>query len=839
MPNRFDILSAALAGAWLFCSPARGQTTNYLVDQFNSNTVSQFANQSWGVAIPVITWDDTRNALTSVVSNPAGSGSAKWVIPWSTNNDQIEVTRLFNNGTVLNLSNFSLISFDLQFATNSATDGQGNYGTLEIDAIPQSAGWPSTFLNFYTAPVIGSNGWTHVSLPVNATSNTPLTAVTGMGVKIQQAQTGANLSGTTTFWIDNLIFSGYAPAPVTGPAQIIQLNSAQVWQRLEFQITNVPAGSNPFDPTVITLDGTFTMPSGQTTKQPGFWYQPYQRTLSGSTEYDTESGPAQWRLRFMPTEAGDYSLSLVVQTNGHPWATLVTNFTAVSNSAAARFGFVGIADSHEYFETGDGQALPLSGQDLAWPNIGTYDYDTWLPAMHAAGENFARVWMCPWFAGLEDAPGTLTDYAQQPAWQLDQVLQRAEQAGVYLQLTLDYHGMFATQPDYWGGNNYWPQNPYNAALGGPCTNQNAFFTNTNAQNIYQKRLRYLIGRYGYSPHVLAWEFFNEIDNDYAFLNATNVAAWHALMGDWLHTNDPRHHLTTTSFTYASAHPEMWTLPEISYSSEHAYTMTASPLTVASDANTFWTTYHKPMMAGEFDTDWRGWEYDGSDPELRGFREGIWAGALGTSVGTAMSWYWSNLTNHSDYAALSAILGPTGWGHGTWTPIGFNHPVSLTAIGLAGTRQTLVYVVAADANFPTGGTNKSLPILSGQSLLLTNWPAGRFYAQWFDPASATLLGTATAATTNRMLRFALPSFTVDLAGVIYSQADLTTNTNQPADAFQMQLTAGIGGHYVIERSPDLVNWISLLTLTNLQGTTLIADPQSATNPTSFYRARQTD
>ena len=53
-------------------------------------------------------------------------------------------------------------------------------------------------------------------------------------------------------------------------------------------------------------------------------------------------------------------------------------------------------------------------------------------------------------------PGNLTRCCNEP-----------EQEGVYLQLTLDYHGMFATQPDYWGGNNYWPQNPYNAALGGP------------------------------------------------------------------------------------------------------------------------------------------------------------------------------------------------------------------------------------------------------------------------------------------------------------------------------------------------------------------------------------
>ena len=38
------------------------------------------------------------------------------------------------------------------------------------------------------------------------------------------------------------------------------------------------------------------------------------------------------------------------------------------------------------------------------------------------------------------------------------------------------------------------------------------------------------------------------------------------------------------------------------------------------------------MIGEFGTDWHGWNYNNSDPYLRGYREGIWSGALGGSSG---------------------------------------------------------------------------------------------------------------------------------------------------------------------------------------------------------------
>src|SRR5678816_526845 len=83
-------------------------------------------------------------------------------------------------------------------------------------------------------------------------------------------------------------------------------------------------------------------------------------------------------------------------------------------------------------------------------------------------------------------------YRLDRAWQLDTVFDMAEGKGIYLLLCLDYHGMFEQTPDYWGGNNHWTNNPYHVLNGGPCPNQNAFFTSTAAHALYQKRLRYLV-----------------------------------------------------------------------------------------------------------------------------------------------------------------------------------------------------------------------------------------------------------------------------------------------------------------------------------------------------------
>ena len=147
--------------------------------------------------------------------------------------------------------------------------------------------------------------------------------------------------------------------------QISQLTPPQLWQRLEFSIGNVPSAANPFDPDVIRLDARFTLPSGGATTVPAFWYQGYQRSLSGGYESDVQAGAPGWRLRFTPPEAGSYTISLSVSTNGQPsGGRVITNFSVPAGPLPARFGYVGIAPGHQYFQTGDGQPLRLMGENV-------------------------------------------------------------------------------------------------------------------------------------------------------------------------------------------------------------------------------------------------------------------------------------------------------------------------------------------------------------------------------------------------------------------------------------------------------------------------------------------
>src|SRR5580692_2164421 len=80
--------------------------------------------------------------------------------------------------------------------------------------------------------------------------------------------------------------------------QINQITTPQLWKRLEFSINYGPFSVNPFDPDKIRLDATITLPSGHTTTVPAFWYQAYQRSLSGGYESDAAVGASDFRLRY-------------------------------------------------------------------------------------------------------------------------------------------------------------------------------------------------------------------------------------------------------------------------------------------------------------------------------------------------------------------------------------------------------------------------------------------------------------------------------------------------------------------------------------------------------------
>lgn len=473
-----------------------------------------------------------------------------------------------------------------------------------------------------------------------------------------------------------LALLGLAVALSASAATLQPLQAPALWREAEFRLVDGPTAHNPFDPDELALDATFAGPGGRRTTVPVFWYQDFSRRLVDGREVLTPRGNAEWHVRFTPTQAGEYEVTVTATRAGvtAPAPVASLRFTVPAGPLPAQHGWVRIGPDHRTFALSDGRALRLSGENVCWPDQGgTFDYDRWFAAMRRSGENFARLWMAPWWAPLEHVPGTLTNYRLDAAWELDQEFRAARADGIYLLLCLDHHGMFQTGNANWGGsNNFWKSNPYNAALGGPCATPDDFFASPRAREIYEKRLRYLIGRYGSSPQLLGWELLNEIDNVYNELKPADVADWHRAVGAWLHAHDPYHHLVTTSLTGGSDRPEIWRLPEMDFTAYHSYGDPAPASYLARLAASFVERYRKPVMIGEFGTSAQDWNL-AADPYLRGERQGLWGGALGGSTGTAMTWWWQEVDATDAYSLwthLDTILRGAGWFAGEWTPVAF-------------------------------------------------------------------------------------------------------------------------------------------------------------------------
>ena len=213
------LIGLMMAGAGAI---GQAQSSDFIVDQFDTDSTGALANQGWGTAVPVIIWDNTVNETTTLGPDNNGSGSALWTIDWSSSNGSDQVMVDEGLGATVDLRGYTNVSYDIRFDPSSATDGNGSYGGLEVDWVPQSDGWPSTsqaITTFYTT----NHDWVHVSYPLNASGNTKLQAVTGIGFKMQQKRTGTSLSGVTKFWMDNIILgarTNAVPPPTLSVAKV-------------------------------------------------------------------------------------------------------------------------------------------------------------------------------------------------------------------------------------------------------------------------------------------------------------------------------------------------------------------------------------------------------------------------------------------------------------------------------------------------------------------------------------------------------------------------------------------------------------------------------------------
>jgi hypothetical protein len=483
-----------------------------------------------------------------------------------------------------------------------------------------------------------------------------------------------------------------ARAPVLTLSDVVVPSSGQLYAIYTADFNLSRTYDNPYDPGQIDVEGRFTTPSGKEIAVTAFWSQDYQ-VVQGSETFEqyVPSGSPRWRIRYLPTEAGQHSLRITASDKDGSADSGPYTFSVAAGSAPGPVRRHPVNPLYMQYANG-APYIPL-GHNLGFedgnPNLnGTAYYRSLLPAFSASGENWTRFWMTDFsrtalewaaahWSGFYQGVGI---YSQRAAWRVDQFFEIALANGVQIQLVINDHGQFSTY-----SNQRWdqdrsdvsgsPGNPYNSVNGGPVpqANPEQFFSNAEARALFRRRLRYLIARWSAFPNLLAWELFNEVqwsgtqtkNMRYDLATRTAIVDWHHEMADVLRAQDPFGHLVTTSSDDYYGSPgfdSIWKLDSIDTVQSHHYNQPPAgrDARIREYVAAAQQAYRKPVIIAEMgvkadsqpecDFDPQTFLSNTSVPGLERttanrdhivagttLRNGLWSAAL-TQSG-AMNWWW--------------------------------------------------------------------------------------------------------------------------------------------------------------------------------------------------------
>ena len=360
-------------------------------------------------------------------------------------------------------------------------------------------------------------------------------------------------------------------------------------------------------------------------------------------------GGTTWRVRHTPDMPGVYRIvgildngkKLKLRAQPQRWNVGATD---KSSSEWVRVD----ARNPRRFSLPDGARFYPFGMNQAWTGDGQKGYEEKFTRLQESGLNWSRIWMNHWDSKNLDWPQSgkipLGQLDLKVARYWDDIIASADRHDVYVQMTIQHHGQYSLKV-----NPNWSDNPWNVVNGGFLQTPEEFFTNEWARLLTKRKLRYIVARYGYSPHIMAWELWNEVQ----FSNAAqtgkwdDVAAWHREMAEFLRSQDVYHHLITTS---SDAPPAVYA--PLDYYQYHAYPIHLIPvLSQGHFEGAQWPA--KPEFVGEFGPD-----NTKDRPDEWTMHSGLWAGIMSDAAGAAQYWEGDRVERDNYYfhfAAISKLL----------------------------------------------------------------------------------------------------------------------------------------------------------------------------------------
>ncbi len=396
---------------------------------------------------------------------------------------------------------------------------------------------------------------------------------------------------------------------------------------------------DPFDYETNSIMVELRKPDGGTVEVPGFF-----------------DGGTTWRIRYTPLAAGKYQF-VAVKLNKETAHEEKLEKREWSVTGEPGPGFVRIdRGDHSRFVFENGARYYPLGHNQAWSTQGLPDTPLLFGKMHDAGENWSRVWATHWDGKNLDwpqsgKPGKLGAIDLEAAKQCDAIVASAEKNGIYFQWVVQHHGQVSSRSGFKYSGNVdpnWDANPYSAALGGFLKSPEEFFSSPRARALTRRKLYYMLARWGYSPSILSFELFNEVEGTDAAHGKLwdDIALWHKEMAIFLRQNDPNRHLiTTSSATGIAFESPIW--DSVDYVQVHTYPPDVLAA-LSSAPGPAGKKLDKPIFVGEFGP------AGSQDPEGAALHQGLWASIMSSPSGAAEYWYWDNVEKNDLYKHFRGV-----------------------------------------------------------------------------------------------------------------------------------------------------------------------------------------
>ncbi|SEM56150.1 protein of unknown function [bacterium A37T11] len=427
----------------------------------------------------------------------------------------------------------------------------------------------------------------------------------------------------------------------------VHLNTALIrqYEKAEWTVSIHTTFGNPYLQEDVALNMELKAPSGKKLLLPCY----YESGKSG--------GISVWRSRFLPQENGKYEYFFRFYHNNKLISeTSKLSFTTKFSKKK------GILHGHDNwtFQFDNGTLFRGLGENFCWESRAiddskfyktlhensNYNYEYMLPRLASFGANYFRTWINSWNLPLDYKDGINNHrydksdnyYHPQAINKLDRLVTLADSLGLYIMLTLG-------------------PGSHNAMNGRHEVTMDEFFIDEKSKTEYKNRLRFIVARWGFSPAIGAWEFFNEVDNiQYQHkehpIPADQIVNWHKEMADYLKSIDPFGHLVTTSISHRDLN-SLNSIQKMDFNQKHIYKNTHS---IPQTLKQYSDQYHKPYVIGEFGYEWD-WSKNFNDfgKEMdNDYKRGLWYGLFSPTPILPMSWWWEYFESKGTDQYLSKV-----------------------------------------------------------------------------------------------------------------------------------------------------------------------------------------